>query len=554
MKRNTNYVLGADFGSDSVRVVVIDAADGKMAGSGVSNYKRWSEGKYCDPKLNQFRQHPLDYIESFEEAVKKAAQESGEAMEKIRALCIDTTGSTPALCDASGTPLALNPKFADDPDAMFILWKDHTAVQEADDFNALSRTWGGVDYTQYMGGVYSSEWFWAKLLHVARKDGEAIKAAKAAVEHCDWFPALITDTTNPKKIKRSRCAAGHKIAWHASWGGYPSVEFLEQLHPALVTIQQSLGSETYTSDQIAGELSEAWAQRFGLPADIPVCVGAYDAHIGAVGGHVAPGVMVKSVGTSTCDIIIGPQPKAGEEERQVKGIAGQVDGSVVPGYIGYEAGQSAYGDFYAWFRDLVMWPLRNMGTTMSSSDINKFEKEVLPTLEREAAKIVPTENSPVALDWINGRRTPYADQTLKGALIGLALGSDAPAVMNMLLESTAFGARAILECFDEGGVEVDKIIAIGGVARKSPLGMQILADITGRAIHVTSDDQAPAIGAAVFASVAAGLYSDVPTAQQALCAPVGRVYEPNLERKEVYDKLYENYISLGKYEEKLRRG
>ncbi|MDD3791168.1 MAG: ribulokinase [Sphaerochaetaceae bacterium] len=554
MKRNTNYVLGADFGSDSVRVVVIDAADGKMVGSGVSNYKRWREGKYCDPKLNQFRQHPLDYIESFEEAVKKAAQESGEAMSKIRALCIDTTGSTPALCDASGTPLALNPKFADDPDAMFILWKDHTAIQEADDFNALSRSWGGVDYTQYMGGVYSSEWFWAKLLHVARKGGEAIKAAKAAVEHCDWFPALITDTTNPNKIKRSRCAAGHKIAWHASWGGYPSVEFLEQLHPALVTIQQSLGSETYTSDQIAGELSDAWAKRFGLPEGIPVCVGAYDAHIGAVGGYVAPKVMVKSVGTSTCDIIIGPQPKKGQEERQVKGIAGQVDGSVVPGFIGYEAGQSAYGDFYAWFRDLVMWPLRNMGTTTSSSDINKFEKEVLPALEREAAKIVPTENSPVALDWINGRRTPYADQTLKGALSGLTLGSDAPAVMNMLLESTAFGARAILECFEAGGVEIDKIIAIGGVARKSSLGMQILADVTGRAIHVTSDDQAPAIGAAVFASVAAGLYSDVPTAQQALCAPVGRVHQPNLERKKVYDKLYKDYISLGEYEEKLRRG
>ncbi|MFA5468662.1 MAG: ribulokinase, partial [Sphaerochaetaceae bacterium] len=513
-----------------------------------------SEGKYCDPKKNQFRQHPLDYIESFEKAIKEAGQEAPEAMEKVRAICIDTTGSTPVLCDAEGTPLALKSEFVEDPDAMFILWKDHTAVKEADDFNTLSRSWGGTDYTQYMGGTYSSEWFWAKLLHVARKEGKAIKAAKAAVEHCDWFPALITGTTALSEIKRSRCAAGHKIAWHASWGGYPAVEFLEQLHPALVTIQKSLGTETYTSDVVAGELSAQWAGKYGLPEGIPVCVGAYDAHIGAVGGHVAPGVMVKSVGTSTCDIIIGPPAKEGEAERPVAGIAGQVDGSVVPGFIGYEAGQSAYGDFYAWFRDLLVWPLKNMRNSLSIEEKAKLEKNILAQLEMTAEALELSENSPVALDWINGRRTPNADQTLKGALSGLTLGTDAPAVMKMLLESTAFGARAILECFDEGGVEVDKIIAIGGVARKSKLGMQILADVTGRAIHVTSDDQAPAIGAAVFASVAAGLYSDVPTAQKALCAPVGRVHEPNWERKKVYDKLYKNYISLGKYEEKLRRG
>ncbi|WP_422479663.1 ribulokinase [Pleomorphochaeta sp. DL1XJH-081] len=554
MEKGKNYVLGADFGSDSVRVVVIDAADGEVAGSAVSYYKRWKEGLYCDPKANQFRQHPLDYTESFEFAVNDAAKECKEAMSKVRAICVDTTGSTPCLCDENGTPLALNERFADNPDAMFILWKDHTAVKEADDFNALSHSWGGTDYTQFMGGTYSSEWFWSKLLHVARKGGAIVDSAVSAVEHCDWFSAVLTGTTALDKIKRGRCSAGHKIAWHASWGGYPSEEFLGMLHPLLVKVRQNLGSETYTSDQVAGQLTQEWSGKLGLPSGIPVCVGSYDAHIGAVGGHVAEGVMVKSIGTSTCDIIIGPQPAEGETERRVAGIAGQVDGSVVPGYIGYEAGQSAYGDFYAWFRNVLMWPVQNMGLDIDEETATKMEKKVLAALEKAAEEIEVTENSPVALDWINGRRTPNADQTLKGALSGLSLGTDAPAIMRMLLESTAYGARAILECFEAGGVKIDQIIAIGGVARKSKIGMQILADVTGREIQVTSNDQAPAIGAAAYASVAAGLYPDIPSAQKALCAPMERVHKPDTKKKKIYDTLYERYLALGAFEEKQRRG
>lgn len=554
METGKNYVLGADFGSDSVRVVVIDAANGDMAGSAVSYYKRWKQGLYCDPRANQFRQHPLDYTESFEEAVKEAGRACGEAMKKIRAVCVDTTGSTPALCDETGTPLALKEEFAEDPDAMFILWKDHTAIQEADDFNALSRSWGGVDYTQFMGGTYSSEWFWSKLLHVARRGGAVTKAAKTAVEHCDWFPALLTGTTSPEQIKRSRCAAGHKIAWHASWGGYPAAEFLEKLHPLLVTIRESLGSETYTADQVAGNLTAQWSEKLDLPAGIPICVGSYDAHIGAVGGHVAEGVMVKSIGTSTCDIIIGKQPEPGTEEKRIAGIAGQVDGSVVPGYIGYEAGQSSYGDFYAWFRSVLMWPIQHMALDISDDVSAAMEKKVLAVLEQAAEQLEVTEDSPVALDWINGRRSPNADQTLTGALSGLRLGTDAPSIMRMLLESTAFGARAILECFEEGGVKIDQIVAIGGVARKSKIGMQILADVTGRDIHVTSNDQAPAIGAAAFASVAAGLYSDIPSAQRALCAGMERVHKPDPIKKAVYDRLYERYQALGAFEERERRG
>ncbi len=553
LRKGEHYLLGADFGTDSVRVVAIDAADGSMLGSHVSYYPRWKQGLYCDPRQNQFRQHPLDYVESFQEAVLGTFAADREAATRVRGICIDTTGSTPSLCDEQGAPLAMQEAYADQADAMFILWKDHTAVKEADEINALAKSWGGVDYNQYVGGIYSSEWLWSKMLHVVRTRPAVAHAAASVIEHCDWFPALLSGTTALNTIKRSRCAAGHKILWHASWGGYPSRDFLDQLDPFLGDLRDSMGTETYTADVIAGPLQPDWAARLGLPQGIPVCVGAYDAHIGAVGGNVAVGVMVKSVGTSTCDITIGPRPAPGEKEALVGGICGQVDGSVVPGWIGYEAGQSAYGDYYAWLREVILWPLKHLDG-IGPEVAAEVERKVLPALERAAGSIEPTDESPVALDWINGRRTPYADQLLKGALTGLSLGTDAPAVMRMLLEATAFGSRAILECFEQGGVAIDKIIAIGGVARKSVLGMQILADVTRRDIHVTSNDQAPAIGAAVFASVAAGLYPDVPQAQKALCGGAERVHVPDSKRAEVYDRLYAKYQTLGAFEEQQRRG
>ncbi len=553
MKPAEAYLLGADFGSDSVRVVAVDAFDGSVAGSHVCPYPRWSSGAYCDPKQNRFRQHPLDYIESFTTAVQAALGDKPQVAAKVRAISVDTTGSTPCLCDSDGIPLSLHEDFASDPDAMFVLWKDHTAIAEADEINALCSSWGGTDYRIYSGGTYSSEWYWSKLLHVVRSSPHLTAHAAGFVEHCDWFPALLTATESFGTIKRSRCAAGHKVMWHTAWGGYPSAEFLNKLHPFLSTVRASLGNDTFTADVPAGLLSVQWARQLGLVPGIPVCVGAYDAHIGAVGGGVAEAVMVKSVGTSTCDIIIGRLPHPGEPEPVVEGIVGQVDGSVVPGFMGYEGGQSAYGDYYAWLRDALAWPLKNLGI-LSGAQLEQAVKKILPTLEREAQSIEPTEESPVALDWINGRRSPKADQRLRGALTGLSLGSDAPVLMRMLLESTAFGARAILECFVRSGVRIDKIVAVGGVARKSIIGMQILADVTGRDIHVTDNDLAPAIGAAVFASVAAGLYPDVQTAQRALCSGTERVHRPDARRKAVYDVLYAKYLQVGAFEEKMRRG
>ncbi|NLM00495.1 MAG: ribulokinase [Treponema sp.] len=547
-----HYVLGADFGSDSVRVVILDAGTGASMGQCVSYYERWKKGLYCDPKNNQFRQHPKDYTESLIRAIKGALEEAtkkdGSCAQKVRGICIDTTGSTPALADENGTPLALKNEFDEDPDAMFVLWKDHTAVLEAEEINTLCRTWGGIDYTTYSGGVYSSEWFWAKILHTIRKNSKVKQSSYTAVEHCDWITAELCGNTAPSSIKRSRCAAGHKCLWHASWDGYPSSDFFNRLDPKLSAIAATLGKETWTTEKIQGTLTAEWSQYTGLPKGIPVCVGAYDAHIGAVGGDAQKGVLVKSIGTSTCDIIIGPKPKTGEKEVCVPGICGQVDGSVIDGWIGYEAGQSAYGDYFAWFRNLLMWPYKNLSNTQDDA-LEAFEKKILPALENEAAKIPVSEQSLIALDWINGRRTPYADQSLTAAIQGITLGTDAPSVLKALLESAAFGARAIIECFENGGIHIEKVVAIGGVARKSTLGMQILADVTNREIHVTASDQSPAIGAAIFASVAAGLYDSVFEAQSKLTAGIDRVHKPDPKTHTVYNTLYEKYTKLGAFVE-----
>ena len=550
---NKHFVLGADFGSDSVRVVILDASNGKVAGSYVSYYKRWGKKLYCNDKINQFRQHPLDYIESLTEAVNKSVEESNKTCkdikEKIRGICIDTTGSTPCLCDKDGMPLSMSEEFKEDPDAMFILWKDHTSVKEADEINKVAHS-NDIDYTKYLGGVYSTEWFWAKTLHTIRKNKKVKEKVWTVIEHCDWITALLCGNTNPNTIKRSRCAAGHKCMWHKSWGGYPPREFFDKFDSKLGDIRETLGSETYSTETIEGYLTKEWAFKLGLKENILVCVGAYDSHIGAVGGLVDVGVLVKSIGTSTCDVTIGNIPKEGETEKAVKGICGQVDGSVLEGYIGYEAGQSAYGDYYSWFRNLLTWTYKNISkNTKEENEI--FEKKILPELEKEASKIITTEDSPVATDWINGRRTPFANQNLKATIFGMYLGIDAPMFLKMLLESTAYGAKAIIECFEDGGIEIKKVMAIGGVARKSKLGMQILADVTNREIYVTKDDQTPAIGAAVFAAKAYGLYENVFEAQKSISAGIERVHKPIKENVKIYKKLYKKYKEIGNFTENL---
>ena len=537
-----SFVLGVDFGSDSVRVLVAEASNGRTVGSGVSTYPRWSQGLYCDPKENRFRHHPLDYIESLTEAAQRALTEAGTSVRaRVKGISIDTTGSTPCLADSRGTPLALTPGFEDDPDAMFILWKDHTSLAQARRINEVARGWGGQDYTVYEGGIYSAEWYWAKALRAVETNPRVAKAARTILEHCDWMPAVLTGASGLDSIKRSRCAAGHKALWHASWGGYPSAAFLGKLHPALAAIASSLGSETWTADEVFGTLCPEWAERLGLSKSVVVSVGAFDAHLGAVGGGVAPGTLVKIMGTSTCDITIGAKPSGAE--RLVAGICGQVDGSVVPGYIGYEAGQSAFGDLFAWFRDLISWPLRALPLMAAPG----AGDAILPALEEEASRVKPGSTELVSLDWINGRRTPDADQGLKAAISGLTLGSDAPAVFLSLVEAAAFGSRAIVERLRQSGVPVERVSAIGGVAIKSPLVMRTLADVLNMEIVVPDADQCVALGAAMFAATAAGIYPDVLAAQSAMGPSLARSYKPDPERAAIYDGLYTRYKRLGEF-------
>jgi L-ribulokinase len=542
------HVIGLDYGTDSVRAVLINAKNGEVQAEKVHWYQRWKQGLYCNPVKNQFRQHPLDHIEGVEHIIKSIVKEINHNNIYINGICIDTTGSSPLPVDANGTALALIPGFESDPNAMMVLWKDHTAVKEADEINELARTWGGEDFTKYEGGIYSSEWFWAKILHVIREDPEIKKAAFSWLEHCDYMTYLLVGGAL-NDLKRSRCAAGHKAMWHHSWGGLPDDEFLSLLDPYLVTLKENLYSDTFTSEVPAGTLCQEWAERLGLSTDVVVSVGTFDAHAGAVGAEVEEFTLVRVMGTSTCDIIVSSPDATGD--KTVKGICGQVDGSVIPGMIGLEAGQSAFGDLLAWFRDLLAWPLDNLELNLSHDQLEKLKQEMIARLSRQAEQLPVDDAVPVALDWINGRRTPDANQSLKSGIVNLSLGSDAPQVFRSLVAAICFGSRKIIERFAQEGVEIRSVVGIGGVAKKSPYIMQTLADVLQMPIKIARSEQAPALGAAMYAAVAAGIYATVEEAIKNMGNGFEVTYHPDAELSEHYSKLYKKYNSLGDFVEKL---
>lgn len=545
LKKNvmSKYVIGLDYGSDSVRALVVDATNGKEMASAVKYYTQWMDGKFCDPPKDQYRQHPADYIEGMEITIKEALKKCApNVAANVVGIAFDTTGSTPVLIDEKGTPLALTPGFENNPNAMFVLWKDHTAVKEAAEINELAKKWE-IDYTQYEGGIYSTEWVWAKMLHVLRVDEKVRAKAYGWIEHCDWLPALITGKTKPSEIMRSRCAAGHKAMWHQSWGGLPSEEFLTTLDPLLKGMRAHLFTETYTSDQVVGTLAEEWAARLGLSTNVKVGVGAFDAHMGAVGGQVEDYSFIRIIGTSTCDIMTASYKEMGD--KLIPGICGQVDGSVIPGKMGLEAGQSGFGDIYAWFKRLIAWPLSLIDDKDMAASI---EDKIIVKLSEEAAKL-PIESAEFATDWMNGRRTPDASQLVKGSISGINLGSTAPMVFKALVEATAFGSKAIVDRFTENGIEIRQIIALGGVAKKSGFVMQTLADVLGMPIKVATSDQTCALGAAMFAAVNAGLYATINEAQAVLGQGFEKEYQPIPENVEAYKKLYLRYLTLGKITE-----
>jgi L-ribulokinase len=548
------YVIGLDFGTDSCRAVIVDAADGREIASAVHYYSRWQQGAYCSPSANQYRQHPLDYIEAMEGAVREALEKSpAGTADRVVGMAFDTTGSTPVLTDRAGTPLALLPEFSENPNAMFVLWKDHTAVAEAAEINRLAKQWE-VDYTMYEGGIYSSEWVWAKMLHVLREDASIRPKAYAWIEHCDWLPALLTGNVLPEQVVRSRCAAGHKALWHPSWGGLPSEAFLTALDPLLAGFREHLFEQTCPSNTKVGYLSDEWALRLGLNTQVAVATGAFDCHFGAVGAEIRPGAFVRVIGTSTCDVMVVP-PDA-MSDKLIPGICGQVDGSVIPGLVGLEAGQSGFGDIYAWFKRVVEWPVMQLlarSETIDNATKEKLIREIadrtIPELSREAAEIPVSESTLVATDWMNGRRTPDANQLLKGSITGLTLGTTAPLIFKALVEATAFGSKAIVDRFLENGIAIEEVIGIGGISLKSPFVMQTLSDVLGMPIKVARIEQACAFGAAMFAAVVAGVYWKVEDAQQAMGQGFAFEYRPDAANHRLYADLYKKYQTLGRFTE-----
>ncbi|RVT74003.1 ribulokinase [Flavobacterium sufflavum] len=547
-----NYVIGLDYGSDSVRAVLIDTENGQELASDVCHYKRWKNKQYCNPSINQFRQHPLDHIEGLESTIKNIVSASKVDPSLIKSICIDTTGSSPVPVTEDGTPLALTAEFAENPNAMMVLWKDHTAINEANEINELAATWGGEDFTKYEGGIYSSEWFWAKILHIAREDEAVKNAAYTWLEHCDLMTYLLIDDKDLKTFKRSRCAAGHKAMWHEDWNGLPPEEFLGKLHPYLAQLRGKLYDETYTSDLVAGTLNQEWATKLGLTTDTIIAVGTFDAHSGSVGAKIDEYALVRVMGTSTCDIIVSAKENVGS--KTVKGICGQVDGSVIPDYIGLEAGQSAFGDVLAWFKDTLSWPLDNLvynSTILSEEQKAQLKEEVesnfIKTLTEQAEAIPLSESIPTALDWVNGRRTPDANQGLKSAMTNLSLGTKAPHIFKALINSICFGSKKIVDRFEEEGVRIDSVIGIGGVARKSPFIMQTLANVLNKPIKVCASDQAPALGAAIYAAVAAGIYPNVIEAAKKMGSDFESEYFPQEDKIEKYQELMDSYSELAQF-------
>jgi L-ribulokinase len=545
------FVIGVDYGSDSVRSVLINALNGDEIASSVFNYPRWQQGLYCNAAENQFRQHPLDYIEGLETTIKDCLKKAGSnAAKAVKGISVDTTGSTPVAIDKNGTPLALTPGFEQNPHAMFVLWKDHTGVNEAAQINKHATKFD-INYLKYVGGIYSSEWFWAKLLRTLRADEQVAKACHSWVEHCDWIPFLLTGGNDAAQIKRGRCSAGHKALWAEEFDGLPPDEFFSLLDPLLKGFTSRLFKTTYTSDQAAGTLSPGWAQRLGLSTDVVIGVGAFDAHMGAVGGQIEPYHLSKVMGTSTCDILVAPTAEM--EGKLIRGICGQVNGSVIPGMVGLEAGQSAFGDTYAWFKNLITWPLNGLFTSslIDTQTAEALKEELLakiiPELSKQASLLPIEENSELAIDWLNGRRTPDADQTLKAAITGLSLGSDAPRVFKALAEATCFGAKSIVDRFVQEGIPVKGLIGIGGVAKKSPYIMQMMADTLGMPIRIHQFEHTCALGAAMFAAVVAGIYPTVEDAMAAMGSSFDAEYYPNEQYKEIYQNRYNQYITLGKF-------
>jgi len=524
------YTIGLDYGTNSVRALIVNVANGAEIAAAVWTYAHGTQGVVLSRDPNLARQHPADYLTGAETTIKQAlasAKKSvkGFSPDQVIGIGVDTTGSTPLPVDTEGQPLVFQKKFAGNPAALAWLWKDHTSVNEAVEITALAKEIR-PQFLAKCGGTYSSEWFWSKLLHCLRTAPAVFNAAHSWVELSDFVPASLTGTDHPDKFIAGVCAAGHKAMWNARWEGYPDTEFLAKLDPKLAQLRARLTPRVHTIDRAVGGLTAAWAKKTGLTAGIPVAVGAFDCHLGAVGSGVTPGTLVKIIGTSTCDISIAANTS---QLADVPGLCGIVDGSVLPGYFGLEAGQSAVGDLFNWWVNYIQ---------------PHGEKLSHRKLDEDALKLAPGESGLLALDWNNGNRTILVDQRLTGLMVGQTLYSTPAEVYRALVEATAFGALTIINRFEEYGVKISQIVNCGGIAEKSPLTMQIYADVTGRPMKLSRSAQTCALGSAIAAAVVAGAHKDYASAQEKMTGLKPKVYKPNAKAHAVYQELYALYREL----------
>ena len=527
---SAQYTIGLDYGTNSVRALIVNVANGQEVGTAVWGYAHGTAGVILGRDPNLARQHPTDYLHGAEIAMREALanardQVRGFKPEQVIGIGVDTTGSTPLPVDADGRPLAFQKKFANHPAAMAWLWKDHTGVEEAGEITALARKLR-PQYLAKCGGTYSSEWFFSKIFHCLRTSPDVFKAAHTWVELADYVPAALTGTEAPDKLTVGVCAAGHKAMYNDNWGGYPDAQFLAKLDPRLGELRARLRPQAFAIDKSVGGLTTDWAKRTGLPAGIPVAVGAFDAHLGGVGSGIAPGTLVKIIGTSTCDMMVAP---VGQKLADIPGLCGIVNGSILPGFYGLEAGQSAVGDIF----NLWVNYIQPHGEELSHK-----------ALDEEAMKLQPGESGLVALDWNNGNRTILVDQKLTGLLVGQTLYTTPAEVYRALIEGTAYGALTIINRFEEYGVKVKQIVNCGGIAEKSAITMQIYADVTGRPMKISRSAQTCALGAAIAGAVVAGAHKDFAAAQRAMTGLKPKVYRPNPKAHATYKQLYALYKQM----------
>ncbi|HUF64109.1 MAG TPA: ribulokinase [Verrucomicrobiales bacterium] len=526
--------IGLDYGTNSCRSLLVDLDEGRELASRVFPYPSGEAGVLLDPSNpNVARQNPQDYLAGLAETVNGAladarAADPGFSASDIVGIGVDTTGSTPLPVDRQGTPLAFDPRFRDRLAAQVWLWKDHTAHAEAEEITRLAAG-QRPHYLAKCGGIYSSEWWWSKILHLKRTDPEVFHAAHSFVEHCDYIPAVLTGARSPESIRRSRCAAGHKAMFHPGWGGLPDHDFLSRLDPDLASLRDRLFNEAFSADQPAGTLTKSWAESLGLPTETAVAVGAFDAHMGAVGAGIREGVLVKILGTSTCDLMVVPhdQPLA-----DIPGLCGIVDGSVLPNHYGLEAGQSAVGDIFLWFVHHLV-----------PGSYGRTTEEKFNALENSLARLRPGESGLLALDWNNGNRTILVDARLTGLILGQTLHTEAHEIYRALIESTAFGALRIIEQIEDYGVPVREVINTGGLAVKSPVLMQIYADVLGRPLKVAASDQTCALGAALFGAAASGRMT-LDEARERNCRVRPLQYQPDPANHAIYMEIYGLYRQL----------